>query len=56
MNNYKFIVMCGGAYQKWDRPKHLTELKGEPLVARTINDYTCDIDEPKDIKLFERFV
>ena len=21
-----------------------------------INDYTCDIDEPKDIKLFERFV
>lgn len=21
-----------------------------------INEYTCDIDEPKDIKLFERFV
>ena len=28
--------MAGGSYDKWDTPKHLTELKGEPLVARTI--------------------
>lgn len=33
---YKYIIMCGGSYDKWDTPKHLTELKGEPIIARTI--------------------
>ena len=33
----KYIIMCGGSYDKWDTPKHLTPLKGEPIVARTIN-------------------
>ena len=28
--------MCGGTYQKWSTPRHLTEIDGEPLVARTI--------------------
>ena len=32
----KYIIMCGGQYDKWDQPKHLTEINGEPLVARTI--------------------
>ena len=32
----KYIIMCGGSYDKWDTPKHLTPLKGEPIVARTI--------------------
>ena len=32
----KYIIMCGGKYDKWETPKHLTEIKGEPLVARTI--------------------
>ena len=32
----KYIIMCGGKYRKWGRPRHLTEIDGEPLVARTI--------------------
>lgn len=32
----KYIIMCGGTYQKWNRPRQLTEIDGEPIVARTI--------------------
>ena len=32
----KYILMCGGQYDKWQTPKHLTPIKGEPIVARTI--------------------
>ena len=32
----KYIIMCGGKYPDWVTPKHLTKIKGEPLVARTI--------------------
>lgn len=32
----KYIIMCGGTYQFWDKPRQLTEIKGEPIVARTI--------------------
>ena len=32
----KYIIMCGGTYRKWMAPRHLTEIDGEPLVARTI--------------------
>lgn len=32
----KYIIMCGGHYTDFDKPKHLTEINGEPLVARTI--------------------
>ena len=32
----KYIIMCGGHYGCWDRPKHLSIINGEPLVARTI--------------------
>ena len=32
----KYIIMCGGRYDKWDKPKHLTEINGEPIAARTI--------------------
>lgn len=28
--------MCGGRYQKWEIPRHLLELHGEEIVARTI--------------------
>lgn len=28
--------MAGGQYDKWQTPKHLTPIKGEPIVARTI--------------------
>ena len=32
----KYIIMCGGSYEKWETPKHLVKIHGEPLVARTI--------------------
>lgn len=32
----KYILMCGGTYEKWQTPKHLSVVKGEPIVARTI--------------------
>ena len=32
----KYIIMCGGTYRKWQQPRHLTDIDGEPLVARTI--------------------
>lgn len=32
----KYIIMCGGAYKAWETPRHLTMIKGEPIVARTI--------------------
>ena len=55
----KYIIMCGGTYAKWDRPKHLTELKGEPLVARTIRllreNGITDIAISSNSELFEQF-
>lgn len=32
----QYIIMCGGKYDKWTEPRQLTEIKGEPLVGRTI--------------------
>lgn len=32
----KYIIMCGGTYPKWDHPKQLSIIMGEPIVARTI--------------------
>ena len=32
----KYIIMCGGTYEKWETPRQLTEICGEPLIARTI--------------------
>ena len=32
----KYVIMCGGKYDKWEEPKHLTKINGEPIVARTI--------------------
>ena len=32
----KYIIMCGGTYDKWKEPKHLTKINGEPIVERTI--------------------
>lgn len=55
----KYIIMCGGTYAKWNRPKHLTELKGEPLVARTIRllreNGITDIAISSNSELFEQF-
>ena len=32
----KYIIMAGGNYTKWEKPKQLTEICGEPIIARTI--------------------
>lgn len=32
----KYIIMCGGTYRAWETPRQLTEIHGEPVVARTI--------------------
>ena len=32
----KYIIMAGGDYPKWETPRQLTEIHGEPIVARTI--------------------
>lgn len=32
----KYIIMAGGYYKKWETPRQLIEIKGEPIIARTI--------------------
>lgn len=32
----KYIIMCGGSYTNWQAPRQLTEICGEPIIARTI--------------------
>ena len=32
----KYIIMAGGTYENWEKPKHLSEVCGEPIIARTI--------------------
>lgn len=32
----KYIIMCGGVYRRWEKPRQLLPYKGEPIVARTI--------------------
>ena len=31
----KYIIMCGGQYG-WETPRQMTEIFGDPVVARTI--------------------
>lgn len=55
----KYIIMCGGVYHKWRQPRHLTDIDGEPLVARTIrllreagvDDIAISAEDP----IFEQF-
>ena len=32
----RYIIMCGGQYAKWDKPRQFTIIDGEALVERTI--------------------
>lgn len=32
----KYIIMCGGRYDGWEIPRQMLEIRGEPVVARTI--------------------
>lgn len=55
----KYIIMCGGEYAMWDKPKHLIEVNGEPIVARTIRllkeQGITDIAISSNNPLFEQF-
>lgn len=55
----KYIIMCGGNYRLWDKPRQLTEVKGEPIVARTIRllreNGVQDIAVSCTNSLFEQF-
>ena len=32
----KYIIMCGGIYAQWDKPRPLLEIHGEKIIERTI--------------------
>lgn len=32
----KYIIMCGGTYAEWAKPRHLALIRGESVVSRTI--------------------
>jgi len=32
----KYIIMCGGKYEKWETPRQLVWVNSEPIVVRTI--------------------
>lgn len=55
----KYIIMCGGVYKRWETPRQLTEICGEPLVARTIRQLreagAEDIAISSDNPAFEGF-
>lgn len=55
----KYIIMCGGNYRQWETPRHLTEIDGEPLVARTIRQLRehgiDDIAISSNNPVFEQF-
>lgn len=36
LEKMKYIIMCGGTYTKWKKPRQFLEIEGEPIVARTI--------------------
>lgn len=55
----KYIIMAGGTYTKWDKPRQLTEIKGEPIIARTIRllkeNGVKDIYISSNNAIFEQF-
>lgn len=59
MKEYKYIIMCGGNYWKWKTPKHMMEIQGESLVARTIRLLRdvgiTDISISSNNNIFEQF-
>lgn len=55
----RYIIMCGGTYAKWDKPKHLVKIHGETLVERTIrllrDNGVSDIAISSNNEIFEQF-
>ena len=54
----KYIIMCGGQYG-WKKPRQMTEIQGEPIVARTIRllrqEGVADIAISASDRRFARF-
>ena len=42
----RYIIMCGGNYVLWSKPRHLLELRGEPIIARTVRQLKENGIEP----------
>lgn len=55
----KYIIMCGGKYSGWKTPRQLMQIRGEPVVARTIRLLreagVKDINISTTDKRFEQF-
>ncbi len=55
----KYIIMCGGTYKKWETPRQLFPINGEPIVARTIRllkeNGIEDIAISSNNPIFEKF-
>ena len=55
----QYIIMCGGNYKHWEKPRHLSVVRGEELVARTIRllreNGIKDIAISSDNPIFEKF-
>lgn len=55
----KYIIMAGGEYKHWEKPRHLSVINGEELIARTIRllreNGIEDISISTDNPVFEKF-
>ena len=55
----KYIIMCGGNYKHWEKPRHLSVVMGEELVGRTIRllreNGIKDISISSNNPIFEKF-
>ena len=55
----QYIIMCGGTYHAWEKPRQLAEINGEPVIARTIRllreTGVKDIAISSDNPVFEQF-
>ena len=55
----KYLIMCGGTYKKWETPRHMLPINGEPIVGRTIRllaeNGIEDIAISSDNPVFEQF-
>ena len=55
----KYIIMAGGKYKDWETPRQLLEIRGEPIIGRTIRLLreadVSDIYISTNDERFERF-
>lgn len=55
----RYIIMCGGTYVKWQTPRQMLVIDGEPIIARTIRllreNGIEDIAISSNSEIFEQF-